>query len=83
MRIAYPDCSRLRSRKSTCIFSPARTFSAIFAKRYVFDISPGHVPSLRDDPQITSTRDFVLGFFCFSSAAFRRFRVWSHCTDRS
>ena len=55
--------------------------SAIFARRKVFDISPGHEPSLRDDPQITSTRDLVFGSFCTFSAAMSASRVARHSSD--
>ena len=37
---------------------------AIFARRQVLEISPGQVPSLREEPQITSTRERVAGSFC-------------------
>src|SRR5262249_43870134 len=59
----YSDASRLRSRKSTSkpVF-PEIILSAIFARRKVFDISPGQVWSLRVEPLMTSMRelDFVV-----------------------
>ena len=58
----YSDASRLRSRKSTSkpLF-PEITFSAIFARRKVFDISPGQVWLLRVEPLMRRMRELDLG----------------------
>src|SRR5262249_51750243 len=60
----YSDASRLRSRKSTSKpLSPEIILSASFARRKVFDISPGQVWSLRVEPLMTRMRELVLWFF--------------------
>ena len=44
-------------------FVPEMTFSAIFARRKVFDISPGQVWSLRVEPLIRRIRELDLALF--------------------
>src|SRR5262245_31793716 len=83
MRSLYSELRRLRSRKSTLIFFAASTCSAIFARRHDLDISPGQVPSLRDEPQMTSTREGEARLFCRFSAVASRSRVCFHSTGRS
>jgi len=75
--------SRLRSRKSTS--SPAFFSSSLTspARRNVFEISPGQVPSLRGEPQMTSERVFVAGSAHDRCACSRRARVSIHSTERS
>src|SRR5262249_18357105 len=80
----YSDVRRDRSRIST--WKP-RDFSMIsFAsktRRKVFDISPGQVLSLRDEPLTIRTRDGDLRFFWRRSAVRIFARVASHSTEMS
>jgi hypothetical protein len=58
----YSAVRRLRSRKSTAkSLTLDNTPRAVEHSRYVFDISPGHVWSLRAAAQISSTRDLPAG----------------------
>jgi hypothetical protein len=56
---------------------------AVLVKRQVFEISPGQVPSLRAEPQISNTRDGVAFFDHAVCAASICFFVVSHSTDKS
>ena len=53
------------------------------ARRKVFEISPGQVPSLRGEPQTTSARVFVFGSAQTCCACSSRSRVSIHSSDRS
>jgi hypothetical protein len=53
------------------------------ASRKVFEFSPGQVPSLRGEPQMTSARVFVCGSAQAFCARSRRSFVSIHSTARS
>src|SRR3569832_1466578 len=74
---------RLRSSTSVSISNGASASRAICVRRQVFDISPGQVPSLRSEPQISRMRERVDASFCLASAASKRFLIASHSTESS
>jgi len=80
---AYSELSRLRSSTSAWMSACSGFSRAIPSSRKVLDISPGQVPSLRADPQISSTRDGLAGSAQRSCAASMRCFVSAHSDDKS
>ena len=80
---AYSDTSRLRSSRSTCICCCSNASRAICVSRNVLEISPGQVPSLRGEPQTSSTREGVVGSDQRACAASIRSLVATHSVDSS